>query len=76
MVLVAVGGTGWAPFVVALVIGATDVMDGWVSRRQGATRSGAFLDPLADKVAVLSVLFALAARNQVAWWPVGLIAVA
>jgi len=74
VVLVAVGGTGWVPFAVALVIGATDVMDGWVSRRQGATRSGAFLDPLADKVAVLSVLFALAARNQVAWWPVGLIA--
>ena len=74
VVLVAVGGTGWAPFVIALAIGATDVMDGWVSRRQGATRSGAFLDPLADKVAVLSVLFALAARSEVAWWPVGLIA--
>jgi CDP-diacylglycerol--glycerol-3-phosphate 3-phosphatidyltransferase len=50
-------------------------MDGWIGRRQGATRSGAFLDPLADKVAVLSVLCALAARGEVAWWPVGLIAV-
>jgi CDP-diacylglycerol--glycerol-3-phosphate 3-phosphatidyltransferase len=74
VVLVAVGGTGWAPFVVALAVGATDVMDGWIGRRQGATRSGAFLDPLADKVAVLSVLCALAARGEVAWWPVGLIA--
>ncbi|MGA2037163.1 MAG: CDP-alcohol phosphatidyltransferase family protein [Acidimicrobiales bacterium] len=75
VVLVAVGGTGWAPFVVALAIGATDTVDGWIARRQGATRSGAFLDPLADKVVVLGVLFALAARSEVAWWPVGLIAV-
>jgi CDP-diacylglycerol--glycerol-3-phosphate 3-phosphatidyltransferase len=75
VVLVAVGGTGWAPFAVALAVGATDFMDGWIGRRQGATRSGAFLDPLADKVAVLSVLCALAARGEVAWWPVGLIAV-
>jgi len=74
VVLVAVGGTGWAPFAVAFAIGATDGVDGWIARRQGTTRSGAFLDPLADKVVVLSALFVLAAKSEVAWLPVGLIA--
>ena len=72
MVAASVGG--WAPFAVAFLVGATDGIDGWVARRQGATRSGAFLDPLADKVAVIGVLFALAARAEVAWVPVSLIA--
>jgi CDP-diacylglycerol---glycerol-3-phosphate 3-phosphatidyltransferase len=74
VVLVALGNTGWAPFIVAFVIGATDGVDGWIARRHGATRSGAFLDPLADKVVVLSALFVLAAKSEVAWLPVALIA--
>jgi CDP-diacylglycerol---glycerol-3-phosphate 3-phosphatidyltransferase len=74
VLLVALGGTGWAPFAVALAIGATDGFDGWIARRQGTTRSGAFLDPLADKVVVLSALFVLAAKAEMSWWPVGLIA--
>ncbi len=72
--LVAIGGAGWAPFAVALGIGLTDGFDGWIARRQGATRSGAFLDPLADKVVVLAALFVLAAKAEVAWLPVALIA--
>ena len=28
---------------------STDSLDGWLARRDGATRSGAFLDPVADK---------------------------
>lgn len=72
--LVAVSGAGWAPFAVVLAVGATDGVDGWLARRQGATRSGAFLDPLADKAAVVGVLFALAARGELAWLPVALVA--
>lgn len=72
--MVAVGVAGWSPFVVALAIGLTDGLDGWLARRMGTTRSGAFLDPLADKVAVVGVLCALAGRGIVSWWPVALIA--
>ena len=54
--MVAMHGAGWAPFAVAFTIGATDGVDGWLARRQGTTRSGAFLDPLADKAVVLSLL--------------------
>jgi CDP-diacylglycerol---glycerol-3-phosphate 3-phosphatidyltransferase len=74
VVMVALGGAGWAPFVVAFAIGATDGLDGWLARRQGTTRSGAFLDPLADKAAVVGTLAALAARGDIVWAPVLVIA--
>ena len=55
-------------------VACSDGVDGWLARRQGTTRSGAFLDPLADKVVVLGALFALAAKGDLPWLPVGLIA--
>jgi len=72
--LIVARGPGWVPFGVALVIGLTDGVDGWLARRQGTTRSGAFLDPLADKAAVVGALCAVAAKGEVAWWPVAIIA--
>jgi len=75
VVMVAMHGAGWWPFAVAFVIGATDGIDGWLARRQGTTRSGAFLDPLADKAVVLSLLFVLAAKAEFSWVPVIVIAV-
>jgi CDP-diacylglycerol---glycerol-3-phosphate 3-phosphatidyltransferase len=53
----------------------TDGIDGFLARRHGTTRSGAFLDPLADKVLVLGALFALVAHHVFFWLPVALIAV-
>ena len=55
-------------------VASTDFLDGYVARRQGATTSGAFLDPLADKVLVLGALAALAAVGLTSWLPVLLIA--
>ena len=50
--MVAVWGPTWAAVVVAFCVCSTDGLDGWIARRQGATTSGAFLDPLADKAVV------------------------
>lgn len=50
--------TWWATLV-GLLAAASDYFDGIVARRHGTTRSGAFLDPLADKVIVLGSLYAL-----------------
>jgi len=72
--MIVVHGPGWAPFAVALAIGLTDGVDGWLARRQGTTRSGAFLDPLADKAAVVGALCALAVKGELSWLPVALIA--
>ncbi len=55
-------------------ITATDSLDGWLARRDGATRSGAFLDPVADKLIVIGGLAVLADRGVFPWWPVLLIA--
>lgn len=67
-------GPSWPLVVLWLVLAGTDGADGFVARRQGTTRSGAFLDPLADKALVLGALVALAVRSEVAWVPVAIIA--
>lgn len=65
----------WPTFALAFVLAATDGVDGYIARRQGSTRSGAFLDPLADKVLVLGALYALVAAGRFGWLPVALITV-
>ena len=42
-------GASWINVVVGLVLAGSDGLDGYMARRHGTTRSGAFLDPLADK---------------------------
>jgi CDP-diacylglycerol--glycerol-3-phosphate 3-phosphatidyltransferase len=64
----------WVALALWVVLCASDAFDGWVARRRGPSRSGAFLDPLADKVLVLGAMFALVA-NGVFWIvPVAIIA--
>jgi CDP-diacylglycerol---glycerol-3-phosphate 3-phosphatidyltransferase len=56
----------WTALTVWFVLCASDGVDGWLARRHGVTRSGAFLDPLADKVLVLGAMFTLV-RYDVFW---------
>lgn len=58
-----------------ILLSATDGVDGYLARRHGTTRSGAFLDPLADKLLILGAMFALVARGLFWWLPVVIIAV-
>jgi CDP-diacylglycerol--glycerol-3-phosphate 3-phosphatidyltransferase len=67
-------GSSWATVALWFAITATDSLDGWLARRDGATRSGAFLDPVADKLIVIGGLAVLADRGVFPWWPVLLIA--
>lgn len=54
---------------VLVAAGATDVLDGWLARRTGATTTaGALLDPIADKIFVASVATTLLARDLLPWW--------
>jgi CDP-diacylglycerol--glycerol-3-phosphate 3-phosphatidyltransferase len=64
----------WLTWSAWTVLAFTDGLDGYLARRHGRTRSGAFLDPLADKVLVLGGLFALVAVGRFWWLPVALIA--
>ena len=74
VLLIANSDPSWVTFAVGFTIGMSDFADGWLARRQGATRSGAFLDPLADKVLVLGGMFALVVNDQFHWAPVATIA--
>lgn len=67
-------GSSWRTVALWFAITATDSVDGWLARRDGATRSGAFLDPVADKLIVIGGLAVLADRGVFPWWPVLLIA--
>ena len=54
----------WVAFGSGSLLCVSDVIDGYLARRHGTTRSGAFLDPLADKVLVLGAMFTLVARDM------------
>jgi CDP-diacylglycerol--glycerol-3-phosphate 3-phosphatidyltransferase len=73
VVLIVNVGVAWGTVLVWVALSCTDFVDGWVARRQGATTSGAFLDPLADKFLVLGALIALAAGGLTSWLPVAII---
>ena len=74
LVLILGEGDSWPAFAFWTVLCATDWVDGYLARRHGATRSGAFLDPLADKFLVLGAMAALVAEERFWWVPVALVA--
>jgi len=50
-------------------LGATDWIDGFVARRwHQVSNVGKILDPVADRILVISGLLAVAAANGVPWW--------
>jgi CDP-diacylglycerol--glycerol-3-phosphate 3-phosphatidyltransferase len=67
-------GSNWTTVALWFAITSTDSLDGWLARRDGATRSGAFLDPVTDKFIVIGGLAMLADRGDFPWWPVLVIA--
>jgi CDP-diacylglycerol--glycerol-3-phosphate 3-phosphatidyltransferase len=64
----------WIALSLWFVLCASDAVDGFLARRYGTTRSGAFLDPLADKVLVLGAMFTLVGRGVFPVLPVAIIA--
>jgi CDP-diacylglycerol--glycerol-3-phosphate 3-phosphatidyltransferase len=65
----------WVALALWIVLCASDAVDGFLARRYGTTRSGAFLDPLADKVLVLGAMFTLVGRGVFPVLPVAIIAI-
>ena len=74
LLLIADRGASWLTVILWFLLTSTDGLDGWLARRDGTTRSGAFLDPLADKILILGGFIALAVRGDVWWLPVALMA--
>ncbi len=67
-------GGSWVALAMWFVLCASDGVDGFLARRHGITRTGAFLDPLADKVLVLGAMFTLVSRGVFWLLPVIIIA--
>jgi len=58
-----------AAFFVMVLAGATDVLDGYLARRFGeVTRLGMMLDPLADKLMLITVFVSLVVAGLISWW--------
>jgi len=74
VLLIVRDGPAWTTVGGWFLLASTDGLDGYLARRQGATRSGAFLDPLADKICVLAAMVTLVAQGRWWWLPVALIA--
>ncbi len=74
LILIEREGASWLTVSLWFVLSCTDGVDGWIARRDGTTRSGAFLDPLADKFLTIGGFVALVARGDIWWVPVALIA--
>ena len=58
-------------FVLYLLVAITDYFDGYLARAQGAvSKLGIFLDPIADKIMVATVIVMLVYTRSLDGWPV------
>src|SRR4051812_29970125 len=73
LMLIADTPSSWPATALWIILCITDGIDGYLARRQGATRSGAFLDPLADKVLVLGAMVTLVGAGVFWWLPVAIV---
>jgi len=63
----------YLPLCVFLIAGATDIVDGYLARRNNwITNLGKFLDPLADKLLQCSVIVCFVIKGLVPWWLAGM----
>ncbi|MCW1250534.1 CDP-alcohol phosphatidyltransferase family protein [Acaricomes phytoseiuli] len=66
---------GWG-VVVLVVMGSTDWIDGYVARRfDQASALGLILDPLADRIALITVAITLAIAQIIPWWLLALLVI-
>jgi cardiolipin synthase len=55
-------------FILFLVAGASDALDGWLARRYGGNAIGAMMDPVADKALLVTMYITLAAVSVLPDW--------
>ncbi|MEF2244041.1 MULTISPECIES: CDP-alcohol phosphatidyltransferase family protein [unclassified Paenibacillus] len=59
-------------FLIVAAAGITDVLDGYIARRSGQiTQIGIMLDPLADKLMLITVIISLVLTGHISWYAAG-----
>ena len=59
----------WVTAIFFLLVAVTDTIDGYLARRRGmVTTLGKFLDPLADKLLIVTALIALIPTRGIPFW--------
>lgn len=57
-----------------LLAGLTDLLDGWIARKYNLiTPFGTLMDPLADKLMLITVLICLALQSMIPYWVVAVV---
>lgn len=57
-----------AAFLILILAGATDILDGYLARSRGlVTQTGIMLDPLADKTMMIAVVLSLMISGMIPW---------
>jgi cardiolipin synthase len=64
-------GAAWGAATLVLIAALSDVADGWIARRFGATsRFGQIVDPLVDRSFYIVILSTLLLTGTLPWWAV------
>jgi cardiolipin synthase len=64
-----VSGQTRSAFLLFVLAGVTDAVDGWLAKRWNMqTELGAYLDPMADKLLIVSIYVALGVATQLPSW--------
>jgi CDP-diacylglycerol--glycerol-3-phosphate 3-phosphatidyltransferase len=63
----------WVAFAIFVILGATDFIDGWMARKEGPTRLGSLIDPVADKIFVAALLLSLTAIGVFPSWVISVL---
>ncbi len=69
------GAAAWAALGVFVIAALTDLADGYIARKYGmVTTFGQIMDPIADKLLILTALFIFAFEGSIQVWMVALVA--
>lgn len=68
MLLFADSVWNWTAFVLLVFLGMTDFVDGMMARREGPTKLGGLLDPVADKIMMAAITLSLAGNGWIPFW--------
>lgn len=58
----------WVGFFLFVFLGMTDFIDGMMARREGPTKLGGLLDPVADKIMMAAITLSLSGNGWIPFW--------